>query len=102
MTREDFVAGYMARSRVTGWHLEGDLVRLSDGWKMYALPCRCGEDGCKGWAMVPPVGRGWHLFQNTDDVSYEEGQAIDDAAMEAERPGWLAMQAKLREKAAPA
>jgi hypothetical protein len=92
MTREEFVQGYMARSKMTGWRLEGDLVHISENWKMYALPCRCGEDGCEGWAMVTPTMRGWHLYQNTDDVSLEEGEAMDEAAMEAERPGWRAEQ----------
>lgn len=92
MTREEFVVAYMARSGFEGWRLEGDLVHITEDWKKYALPCRCGEDDCEGWAMVSPVGRGWHLFQNTDSLSYEEAMAIDEAAMEAERPGWLAEQ----------
>ena len=79
MTREEFVAGYMARSEIADWKLDGDLVTFA-GCQNYALPCRCGEKGCAGWAMVPLTGRGWHLYRNTDDVTYAQAAAIDREA----------------------
>ena len=94
MTREDFVEGYMSRSKKMPYTLDGESVvyEMNYGagpWVQYALECACGEDGCEGWAMVPAVGRGWHEFQN-GRMTYEEGCAVDDAAMEVEKPGWLA------------
>lgn len=89
MTREEFVDGYMARSGVKDWQLEGEIVHFA-GAERYVLPCRCDDEMCEGWAMVPPSTRGWHLFQNTDGMSIEEANALDRAAMEEERLGWHA------------
>ncbi len=52
MTREEFVAGYMERSGVTDWRIDGEVVTFAGRFKRLAIPCECGEDGCEGWAMV--------------------------------------------------
>lgn len=46
MTREEFIAGYCARSGVT-WEWLSQYRKV--------LPCECGEDICDGWAMLPQV-----------------------------------------------
>lgn len=43
MTREEFEAGYAARSGITTDELRGQGRR--------AVPCGCGADMCEGWAM---------------------------------------------------
>lgn len=43
MTKDEFIAQYCAASKVTWEWLSKRRV---------ALPCRCGEEGCEGWAMV--------------------------------------------------
>ncbi len=42
-TREEFVAGYCERSRISKEFYDHHFV---------ALPCDCGADKCKGWATV--------------------------------------------------
>lgn len=51
MTRDEFIDGYLQRSKLN------DAVRTEDGftgpgYKRVALPCDCGEDYCEGWAMI--------------------------------------------------
>lgn len=43
MTEQEFIERYCERSGVT-WE---DLSR-----HRVALPCKCGDDSCEGWAMV--------------------------------------------------
>lgn len=43
MTKDEFIAGYCERSKISWEKLSQHRV---------ALPCACGEDGCDGWAMV--------------------------------------------------
>ncbi len=43
MTKDEFIAGYCERSKVTWESLSKYKV---------ALPCACNEDYCDGWAMV--------------------------------------------------
>jgi hypothetical protein len=62
MTREEFVRGYMERSGITDYRLDGERVYEDDEYYMLALPCKCGEDECQGWAMIPPSSREWHLW----------------------------------------
>jgi len=51
MTRDEFIDGYLGRSQL-------EKYRTSDGFhvprsqRRYALPCHCGEEVCKGWAMI--------------------------------------------------
>lgn len=44
MTREEFIAGYCARSNIT-WEWLSQYRKV--------LSCDCGTDDCDGWAMVP-------------------------------------------------
>ena len=88
MTREEFVAGYMGRSGITDYRIDGETVWMGD-WPQYALECDCEEEGCDGWAMIPLTARGWHEFQN-GRMTYDEGVVADHAAREAEKPGWHA------------
>jgi len=46
MTKEEFIAGYCKRSKVTWEYLKMTQV---------VLPCSCGEPDCYGWAMVTNV-----------------------------------------------
>jgi hypothetical protein len=53
MTREEFIESYVERSRV---HYPS-IQKTEDGFvlgsrRRIALPCNCGDDECKGWAMV--------------------------------------------------
>jgi len=43
MTREEFEAGYAARSGITVEELRGAGRQ--------AVPCDCGSDMCEGWAI---------------------------------------------------
>lgn len=52
MTREEFIDGYMERSGLDA------NCRTERGFRIghierIALPCTCGDEACKGWAMVP-------------------------------------------------
>lgn len=88
MTREEFVHGYCTRSGFPDYKLDGERVLLGDDWEMLALPCRCEEEGCEGWAMIPKHGRGWHLAQNREagqGPTFAEAVAMDRAVMEEER-----------------
>ncbi len=54
MTRDEFIDGYIARTAENGMRLE----RTDDGYRSgshrrVALPCRCGDKNCDGWAMIP-------------------------------------------------
>ena len=47
MTKDEFEKGYAKRSGITVERL-GELG-------LFALPCDCGEDGCKGWRTSTKV-----------------------------------------------
>ena len=77
MDRAEFVEGYMSRSGLLPYTLEGEIVSypMDNGecWVLHALECHCDEDGCEGWAMSPHGSawaggarrnRHWHKFQN--------------------------------------
>lgn len=60
MTRDEFIDGYMARSK-----LSPDL-RTSVGYTFKnfvyeALPCACGDSSCDGWAMVSTELKDTHM-----------------------------------------
>lgn len=44
MTREEFIQGYCERSKI-------DRERLFKSRRV--IPCDCGDESCRGWAMVP-------------------------------------------------
>lgn len=71
MTREEFIAGYCERSRVS-WDW------LSQRRK--AIPCYCGEQGCKGWAMVPLSRPDCWSFAMEAAAKYVETYAIQMAS----------------------
>ncbi len=52
MTRDEFIDGYMERSKIPASWRSGDGYVLEGHPGYVALPCACGEDGCNGWAMV--------------------------------------------------
>ena len=88
MTREEFVEGYMTRSDMLPYTLEGEVVTYtaSDGYALvrHALECHCEEDGCEGWAMIPDGSQNWHKFQNgLTDMSFEEATRADMAIKRA-------------------
>jgi hypothetical protein len=50
MTRDEFIAGYCAASKVT-WEW---LRQYRD-----AVPCDCGDEICEGWAMISKEDAPW-------------------------------------------
>jgi len=54
MTRDEFITGYVERSRAVGARrIEQTPTGYRAGrYEYVALPCRCGEEGCDGWAMI--------------------------------------------------
>ncbi len=60
MTRDEFIDGYMARSKLKPSYRTEDGFRITDCPRRYALPCACGEEICDGWAMVSEEGREDH------------------------------------------
>lgn len=87
MTREEFVEGYMSRSELLPYTLDGELVTYSQGdyrWVQHALECRCEEAECEGWAMIQVGAQNWHKFQNgLTDMTGEEAMDADIAVMES-------------------
>lgn len=88
MDRSEFVEGYMTRSGLLPYSLDGErvvFVMESGGeWVQLALPCNCDEEGCGGWAMIQDGQQNWHRFQNgLTDMSFEEACNADDAIQEA-------------------
>ena len=52
MTKDEFIDGYMVRSKLPreyrtpdGFHIPGNTARI-------AKPCNCGVEGCTGWQMT--------------------------------------------------
>ncbi len=79
MTREEFITDYTSDTMFEKYRT--DFGYDCEGRKAFALPCRCGEDDCAGWAMIHAEGVGWHLSQNTDMRpphfhSADEGEAL--------------------------
>lgn len=52
MTRDEFIDGYMERSKLRPEMRAPYGYVWPDGKKVYALPCACGDDICEGWAMI--------------------------------------------------
>lgn len=52
MTREEFITDYMKRSGLNPSLRTEDGFHVPGTQRRYALPCKCGEDQCLGWAMV--------------------------------------------------
>jgi len=99
MIREEFISGYCERSDMPPVRVEGERVYWTDEDYWCALPCSCEKEGCDGWAMIPPSGRGWHLYSSGPEEgrpSYEEAIAADMAWMEAKHPGIRALARKVR------
>lgn len=66
MTRDEFIDGYLKRSRLD------PALRLPDGYRAgtrryFTLPCECGDALCDGWAMVPAAS----VFSIVHGVAYE-------------------------------
>lgn len=51
MTRDEFIADYMAASGIANFTIHGEQVQFG-GCQMWALPCDCDEAICKGWQMT--------------------------------------------------
>lgn len=51
MTRDEFIQQYAPGQNVSREFSTLGFVTIA-GTVRNALPCACGEDGCKGWAMV--------------------------------------------------
>jgi hypothetical protein len=56
MTREEFIREYAAGSDFLAPYASLGFIDFGYSQRMIklALPCACGEDGCKGWAMISP------------------------------------------------
>lgn len=64
MTRDEFIDSYLTQSNAL-------KLRTPDGYqvgnrKFVALECHCGEEMCRGWAMVraDPDEIEWHQKRN--------------------------------------
>jgi hypothetical protein len=53
MTRTEFLKGYAERSGMSARWAALGFIEL-DEWKLIAVPCECGEEGCEGWAVYSP------------------------------------------------
>lgn len=62
ITRDEFINRWVAamRQRSGGIEAVPDGAIL-DGDHFFALPCACGANGCKGWAMVPSILVATHM-----------------------------------------
>lgn len=58
MTKEEFIARFGAPERMK---TEYGLL-YEDGTKRIAMECKCGEEGCQGWAMVYEEAIGEHKY----------------------------------------
>ena len=52
MTQDEFIVGYMQKSEIPASFKTEDGFDWGDGFRLYALPCACGDESCDGWAMV--------------------------------------------------
>lgn len=82
LAQAEFVKGYMTRSGMIDYTLEGDEVKYiyPDGsvFKNYALECKCDDEECTGWAMISAQSVNWHKFQNgLTEMTYEEAIRAD-------------------------
>ncbi len=59
MTRDEFINGYMKRSKIPVSCRTADGFKRG-GFRRYALPCACGDASCEGWAMISEEGREDH------------------------------------------
>lgn len=63
MTRKEFIEAYAERSGLSArWSSLGVLD--VDAHTLFALPCGCGGDKCKGWALVGIEAIDHHLMFN--------------------------------------
>lgn len=66
MTRDEFIDGYMERSKIEPAKRTSHGMNL-DGYRLTAMPCACGESDCEGWAMISDEQAHHHLFFNAPD-----------------------------------
>jgi hypothetical protein len=85
MDREEFIHGYMTRSGFNDYRVDGDRVYFSDTRYKHALPCKCRDEGCEGWAMVYPSGYEWHLFMNELPGAKPTAEGAMRADLDAEK-----------------
>lgn len=69
MTKDQFIAGYCERSKVTPEWLAQHYV---------AMPCACGDETCAGWAMVhnTPEMVALHLEEYARDHSGDATEVV--------------------------
>lgn len=63
MTKGEFITYYMTNSGIDPKHRTAAGFTI-DGRARVALPCRCGDEQCHGWAMIPLEGVAEHLWRN--------------------------------------
>lgn len=68
MTRDEFIDGYMQRSKIDPKYRTATGFD-TPGWPRIALPCACGDPSCNGWAMVTdsPEGISGQMFYAPED-----------------------------------
>jgi hypothetical protein len=87
LTRDEFIDWYMANSRIPASYRTGDGFRFTppDLVDRYgepivlgrvALPCYCGDEKCRGWAMVPLHPDLIELHQRTAGRPRREGDDV--------------------------
>ena len=69
MTKDEFADKWVTAMKQQSGGIERTLYgALWEGQKFFALPCACGEAGCKGWAMIPDILVETHNMLNTPKV----------------------------------
>lgn len=61
ISREQFVKDYAANSGLSAKYAALGILDVG-GKTIAAMPCGCGEEGCKGWSMVSADSIHDHLF----------------------------------------
>lgn len=61
VTRKDFVAAYAKRSGLSDQWAALGLIDCGAGRTLAAMPCDCGDENCKGWAMLSADGLDHHF-----------------------------------------
>ena len=67
MTREEFVRQYALACDIPQHYASLGFLDFGNGWVRVAMPCACGDKGCKGWVMVSAENVDDHLQLNAPE-----------------------------------
>ena len=77
MTRDEFIDGYMERSKIPREYRTEDGFRFPDlpsRYAQHALPCACDAEECEGWAMIGEEMIEHHMMFN---APHQESESDD-------------------------